>query len=241
MSKKTNIAIVTAIRRQGMTVAEAARTFKRSRQWIYTLLARYDAGGIDAVTPQPRTPRSQPHTTPESTIKQIIAIRRELSSKGADNGPDTISWVLEQRGIHPPAESTIRRILTTHGMITPQPKKRPKATLRRFEAALPNETWQADVTFVRLANNKTISILDFLDDHSRYLLYLEAHYHVYGPTVVRAMEAITAEYGLPQSTLTDNGTVFTTRLTGPTAGRNGFEQFLADHSIKLRRPGLVGD
>ena len=31
------------------------------------------------------------------------------------------------------------------------------------------------------------------------------------------------EHGLPASTLTDNGMVFTTRLSGGRGGRNGFE------------------
>lgn len=48
------------------------------------------------------------------------------------------------------------------------------------------------------------------------------------------MEEITAQYGLPQSTLTDNGMIFTARLAGAKGGKNGFEKFLEKHSIKQK-------
>ncbi|EEI27564.1 IS481 family transposase [Corynebacterium glucuronolyticum] len=234
-----NLAIVKAITEQHLTVSEASVRFKRSRQWIYTLLRRYEEGGPEAVKPRSTAPKTHPTKVSEEVIKQIIKIRRELASKGADNGPETIAWVLEQRGFHAPAESTIRRILTKNGMVTPQPKKRPKAYLRRFEATLPNECWQADVTSTRLLNGQVVEILDFLDDHSRFLLYLGAYKRVAGPTVVTAAETITKKYGFPQSTLTDNGLVFTARLAGAKGGKNGFEKFLEKHSI-LQKNGRAG-
>lgn len=229
-----NLAIVKAITEQKMSVSEASRYFQRSRQWIYTLLKRYEAGGPEAVLPQSTAPRSSPNKTSVAIVTAIVSIRTELTAKGADNGPDTIAWVLSQRGMHAPAESTIRRILHQQGLITPQPAKRPKSSLRRFEATLPNECWQADVTYLRLCNGRDVEVLDFLDDHSRYLLYLVAYPRVYGPTVVRAISTITAEYGLPQSTLTDNGLIFTARLAGAKGGKNGFEKFLENNSIKQK-------
>ena len=42
---------------------------------------------------------------------------------------------------------------------------------------------------------------------------------------------IVKRYGLPQSTLTDNGSVYTSRFTG---GRNGFEYLLASLGIRKR-------
>ena len=46
-----------------------------------------------------------------------------------------------------PSTSTIWRILKRRGFIQAQPHKRPKSSFVRFEAQLPNETWQSDVTF----------------------------------------------------------------------------------------------
>ena len=73
--------------------------------------------------------------------------------------------------------------------------------------------------------------LTWLDDHSRYALSVTAHPRVTGPIVVTAFRTTIAEHGIPFSTLTDNGLVFTTRFSnlGRTS-RNGLENEL----VKLR-------
>ena len=75
--------------------------------------------------------------------------------------------------------ATISRYLTKAGLVTPQPKKRPKSSFIRFEADLPNQCWQADVTHYRLTNpdgslGADVEILCWLDDHSRYALSVTA-------------------------------------------------------------------
>ncbi len=74
-------------------------------------------------------------------------------------------------------------------------------------------------------------ILAWLDDHSRLVLSLTAHYRVTGPIVLDEFRAAVAAYGIPASTLTDNGMVYTTRFSGGRGGRNGFEH-------ELRRLGV---
>jgi len=59
----------------------------------------------------------------------------------------------------------------------PDPSKRPKSSYIRFEAEQPNETWQSDFTHYRLARTDgrpgtDVEIISWLDDHSRYALYL---------------------------------------------------------------------
>lgn len=43
--------------------------------------------------------------------------------------------------------------LTAHGLVVPTPRKRPRSSYIRFQAELPNETWQTDFTHYRLADN----------------------------------------------------------------------------------------
>ncbi|WP_405142030.1 hypothetical protein OG589_32970 [Sphaerisporangium sp. NBC_01403] len=57
------------------------------------------------------------------------------------------------------SRATISRYLTRHGLVTPEPKKRPRSFYIRFQAALPNETWQADFTHYRLADGTEAGIL----------------------------------------------------------------------------------
>lgn len=118
--------------------------------------------------------------------------------------------------------------------MVPEPHKRPRSSLRRFEAAQPNETWQSDFTHWRLSNNHDVEILNFLDDHSRLLLGCTAHHRVTGPIVVEGFLTCTTIYGIPASTLTDNGMVYTTRLSGGKGGRNAFEHTLRTLGVKQK-------
>jgi transposase InsO family protein len=140
-----------------------------------------------------------------------------------DAGPHTISWHLEQEGVRAPAPATISRILGHAGLINPQPRKRPRSSYTRFEMAQPNEMWQSDFIHSRLADQTDVEILNWLDDHSRYLLSCTAHEPVTGDDVVTVFLGLVEEYGSPASTLTDNGRVYTARFGG---GRNAFEYLL---------------
>ena len=111
------------------------------------------------------------------------------------------------------------------------PHKRPRSSYVRFQADLPNETWQTDFTHFRLASGADSEILSFLDDHARFALAVRAHRRVTGPIVRADFRKAAAEHGIPASTLSDNGMVFTTRFSGGKGGRNGFES-------ELRRLGV---
>lgn len=163
-------------------------------------------------------------------------MREQLTADGLDAGPLTLQWHLEQRGLQVPATSTIRRILHHHGLITPQPRKRPKSSYRRFAAAQPNECWQSDFTHWPLADGTDAEILSWLDDHSRYLLSCTAYRRVGGPDVVASFTDTADTHGLPATTLTDNGSVYTSRFTH---GHNDFERLLASLGItqKNGHPG----
>ncbi len=223
--------IVLSVVQQGLTKTEAARRYGVGRQWVHELVRRYEHGGLDAVEPRSKRPRASPHATPEATTQRIRELRAELTKAGLDAGPQTIAWHLEQEGLKAPSTSTIRRILVNAGLITPEPKKRPKSSLHRFEAAQPNETWQSDFTHWTLDDGTDVEILNFLDDHSRYLLSCTGYRPVTGSIVVQAFLATTEQYGLPASTLTDNGLVYTARFAGGKGGRNAFENLL--HTLNI--------
>jgi transposase InsO family protein len=81
-----------------------------------------------------------------------------------------------------------------------------------------------------------VEIINWLDDHSRYLLTTLAYRRITGQSVITTFLAAADRYGQPQSTLTDNGSVYSSRFTG---GRNGFEYLLASLGIaqKNDHPG----
>lgn len=237
--KPKNLIIVLAITEQGLTPAEAANKFGISRQWAHTLLTRYQTEGPAGVAPRSTAPLSRPGRTPQIIRERIIALRTELTGKGADAGPATIAWHLTREGHPAPAISTIRRILHAAGLITPAPKKRPRSSYIRFEADLPNECWQADITHWFLGNGTRVEILDFLDDHSRYLIDIRAAATFSGAAVAETLHELINQHGPPMSTLTDNGLVFTTRFARFKGSKGGFEKLLDTYGIlqKNGRPG----
>ncbi len=191
---------------------------------------------MEALKPRSRRPKTTPTETSENVRERVIELRRELTADGLDAGPVTIVWHLEQEGLNAPSTSTIRRILHHAGLIVPEPRKRPRSSYIRFQAAQPNEMWQSDFIHWRLADGTDIEILNWLDDHSRYLLSASAHQPVTGDAVVSVFLDTVAEHGSPASTLTDNGSVYTSRFTG---GRNAFE-YVLPCSGSSRRTGPRG-
>jgi transposase InsO family protein len=163
--------------------------------------------------------------------ERIIALRTGLTGEGLDAGPVTIAWHLEREGLAVPSTSTIRRILHAAGLVVPEPRKRPRSSWIRFEAAAPNELWQSDVTHWRLADGTEVEICSWLDDHSRYLLGCTAFGRVDGDDVVATFCAAGEAHGWPAATLTDNGAIYTSRFTG---GHNAFEYLLAYLGIRQK-------
>ncbi len=214
-----------------LSVTAAAAECGLGRQHLHRLLRRYREGGLEAVEPRSRRPRSNPGRTPETVRERIIALRTELTAQGLDAGPVTIAWHLEREDLPVPSTSTVRRILHAAGLVVPEPHKRPRSSWHRFEADAPNELWQSDMTHWRLADGTEVEICSWLDDHSRYLLDCTAFGRVSGDDVVATFCAAGEAHGWPAATLTDNGAIYTSRFTG---GRNAFEYLLAYLGIQQR-------
>ena len=218
--------VITAVVIEKRSVRDVAAQYQVARSWIDELVARYRAEGDTAFEPRSRRPRTSPSGTPPDVVKLIVDLRDELTLAGLDAGPATTRWHLQDHHNISIATSTIHRHLRAAGRVTDQPQKKPRSSYIRFEAEQPNETWQADFTHHRLADGTDTEILTWIDDHSRYALSVTAHQRVTGPIVVDTFTRCCATHGTPFSTLTDNGMVFTTRLSGGRGGRNGLETLL---------------
>jgi transposase InsO family protein len=226
--------VITAVMVEKRPVSEVARSYGVARSWIYALLARYREEGEAAFEPRSRRPKTCPRAIPDATASLITEIRKDLAGQGLDAGPQTIAWHLAHHHRIGVSAATVSRYLARAGLVTPDPRKRPRSSYLRFAAELPNECWQSDFTHYPLAGGTGTEILAWLDDHSRYLLRITAHRRVAGPTVVTEFGAAVAEHGIPASTLTGNGLVFTTRFAGGRGGRNGFEAELRRLGVKQK-------
>lgn len=126
--------VITAVVVQKRPVAEVAATYNVHRSWVYKLLARYREEGEAALNPRSRRPKTSPRALEEGTVRAFLSWRTQLITNGHDAGPATIAHHLAQDGITV-SEATIWRALHRHGLITPEPKKRPKSSYIRFQAA----------------------------------------------------------------------------------------------------------
>lgn len=227
--------MITAVVVEKRSVTEVAATYRVSRSWIYELLARYRDEGDTAFEPRSRHPNTRPQATPPDTVALIKQLRQQLTTAGLDAGADTIAWHLEHHHSLSVSRATIYRTLRRAGLVSPEPAKKPRSSYIRFQAEQPNETWQADFTHHRLANGTDAEILTWLDDHSRYALRVTAHQPVTGPIVLSSFQAAITRHGIPLSTLTDNGLVFTTRFAhGGKTSRNGLENELVRLHVRQK-------
>ena len=210
-----------------------------SRSWVTRLVGRWRVEGDAAFEPRSRRPRTSPGRVDAATADLICGLRRQLTAAGLDAGPETIRWHLGHHHGIDVSTSTIRRRLAAAGLITPEPRKRPKSSYVRFQAELPNEMWQTDMCHWSLAGGAHAEILSFIDDCSRYALSVTAHDRVGTAAVVGAFRETTVHNGIPASVLTDNAMYFTSRFAGGKGGPNAFETLLADLGVthKHSRPG----
>ena len=214
--------VVTAVKIEGRTKAEVSRDYGVSPRWVYELCRRFENEGEAGLEPRSRRPKTSPQRTPEALEDEIVELRKELADLGVDAGAQTILVHLQRR--HPrehlPSIATIWRILVRRGFVTPQPHKRPRNSWIRFEADMPNERWQADITHWRLADGTEVEILNQIDDHSRFLVGSDARGVFKAADVVASFHQAAAAHGMPAALLTDNGAVFT---AAPRGGRCALE------------------
>lgn len=206
--------VVTAVEVEGRPKAAVARDYGVSRRWVHELVRRFKAEGEAGLEPRPRRPRASPQRISEALEDKIVELRKHLAEEGLDAGAHTIAVHLERRHGRAPAVSTIWRVLSRRGFVTPQPQKRPRSSFVRFEAQMPNERWQADITHWALADGTDVEILNALDDHSRFLVTSDARVVFKAADVVASFHQAAAVHGLPASLLTDNGAVFTAAPRG---------------------------
>ena len=103
--------IVLSVLHDGLTPSQAALRFGMSRRHVHRLLLAYRAGGLEALEPKSRRPRSNPRAFTPELRNGIIRLRTELLAQGLDAGAASIAWHLGEAKLHVPALSTIWRIL----------------------------------------------------------------------------------------------------------------------------------
>ena len=153
-------------------------------------------------------------------------LRQELAEQpGQDYGADNVRYWLQQFAqlddwagsrLVVPSRATINKIIKRHGLVRPEPKKKPRSSYRRFAYARPRDCYQIDATEVRLATGEKAVVFEVLDDCTRCLVATLAWEAENAAGAVAAITAAFDRFGVSALVLADNGSAFTsrTRSTG---------------------------
>ena len=183
-------------------VTELSRRFKVSRKSVYNWINRYRIDGSNGLVEHSTRPLSSPNKTPEKTEALILALRDSHPRWGARK----LKRRLEDLGhIWIPNPSTINEILRRNNRIDLNASCDHTA-FKRFECSESNDHWQMDFKGYFLIADKRCNPLTVLDDHSRYLICLDACCDQRRTTVMNSLISAFRRYGLPEAIVTDNGT-----------------------------------
>jgi len=185
----------------GANVRLLCRRFGIAPKTGYKWLARFRAGGVEALCDRSRRPKNSPGRTPENLERQVVQLRAAHQAWGGRK----ISARLKNLGLAPvPAPSTVTGILQRHGLIDPD-EAASHRPWRRFERAHPNDLWQMDFKGPVRLRTWVCHPLTILDDNSRFSLAVRACRDQKTATVKAVLINVFRTYGLPWWMLMDNG------------------------------------
>ena len=224
--------VITAVL-AGQSQSEVARTYGVSQGWISRLMARYRAEGEAAFEPRSRAPKSSPGATPPAD-RRAGAAAAQAARRGRvwTPAPTPSAGTWPTTTPRPLSRATINRILVRAGAVTPDPSKRPEELLPpvRSRAAQRDAGSPTSPT-----TGSPTAPTDRDPDLARRLLPLRPVGHRprpgHRPDRARHLPPSRCRHGVPASTLTDNGMVFTTRFAGGKGGRNHLEHELRERNI----------
>lgn len=129
-----------------------------------------------------------------------------MEQSGLDHGPISVHEKMRDLGMTPvPSTAALARIFRDANVARAEPRKKPRASYRRFVYPAPNACWQLDATNYVLTGGRTCVIFQLIDDHSRYAV---ASHVASGETAEGAIAVVKkaiAAHGVPQRLLSDNG------------------------------------
>ena len=178
-----------------------------SRKAFYAIRKRAQTEGqAAALEPRSRRPVVSPNRIADDIKAQAVGVRAALEQSGLDHGPISVHEKMRALGMEPvPAVSSLARIFRDVGVARLEPRKKPRASYRRFVYPAPNACWQLYGTEYVLTGGRKCVIFQLIDDHSRLAV---ASHVAWGETSAGAIAVVSkgiAAHGVPQRLLSDNG------------------------------------
>lgn len=183
-------------------ISELCRRYGISRKTGYKWLKRSQEEGEVGLGDRSRRPHHSPRRSSEGTESMVVKVRTTHPAWGGRK----IKAYLENKGQEQvPSASTITAILRRNDLIDEDEAKKHRS-FQRFEMDFPNQLWQMDFKgYFLMGGGGYCHPLTILDDHSRFLLGLQACPNQTQKTVQEQLTAVFRHFGLPERMLMDNG------------------------------------
>jgi putative transposase len=190
--------------------AEVTKTIPVStlERWYYA----YRNGGLQALAPKPRSDRGRARALGPTTRKLLLDIRRENRSASVPLILKTLvlDGRLDRDAVSP---ATVRRLYSEHGLDRVSVRDGDSSHTRlRWQAERPGALWHGDVCHgpKLLINGKRmpLRIHGLLDDHSRYVVGLEAMHTEREVDMLGIFCRSMRRHGPPDGMYLDNGATY---------------------------------
>jgi len=148
-----------------------------------------------------------------------------LQREQADDGK--LRWRINHKRVY--------RLYREEGLMMQRRRRKRFRSEARVSLALPagaNEVWTMDYTHDQLAGGRKFRTLNLMDGYTREALEIETDTSLPGLRVVRVLERLREQRGLPSVIQVDNGTEFTSRAVDQWA----YQNHVALHFIERGKP-----
>ena len=163
----------------------------------------------------------------------LLARLLELAALYPRYGYELLTRKLRREG-HRVNEKRVRRLYLLEGLkLRSKPRKKLVAAAPREKSPTPdqpNRRWSMDFMRDTLGNGRPFRTFNVIDDGSREALRIEVDYSLTAQRVVRALEELAEERGLPEEIVMDNGPEFASKHLDAWAAGCGVQ-------LRFIRPG----
>jgi putative transposase len=199
---------VTAYETDVWTMTELCERFGITRPTGYKWVARWRAGGEEALHDRPCAPQGCPGRTDPAVVDRIVHARHQYGW-----GATKLRAVLQRQ--HPgrswPSRSTVNAILERHGLLRCQRRTRrwPHPLGSPLATTAPNQIWPADFKGqFKTGDGVYCYPLTITDHFSRAILRCQGLASTKTADAQPVFLALFREVGLPDAIRTDNGAPF---------------------------------
>jgi transposase InsO family protein len=222
--REQRVKFVVAACRREKPFSALCLEFGISRPTGQLWLQRYRESGVEGIAERSRRPHRSPRQTASRWEEQVVKLRQRYPDWGARK----LQVLLSQAGVEL-TRSTIHRILLRHDLV--REHDRHSQALERFERAAANELWQMDFKGPKLWESP-VGPLSVLDDHSRYVIVLQAMQSASTELVREQLAHAFTICGLPEGMLMDHGSPWWS-ARGGSMGATKLSLWLMKQGIRL--------